>query len=88
MEKGKIIPPPKKKEKKDRYRFRKMQSDLDILGITTCIERISKKHFVFLVNGEAVKAFKSRQSINLRIEKLFKKHGNINPRRTNPKSLQ
>ena len=51
-----------------------MQAKLDEKGLTTCIHRISKKHFVFLINGEAVKAFKTRQTINKIIEKLFKEN--------------
>ena len=70
-------PPPKKK---DPQRFRKMQAMLDELGYTTCIDRVSKKHFVLTINGEAIKAFKRRQSCNKRIEKLLNETRNPNPR--------
>lgn len=69
-------------KKKDRNRFRKMQAQLDELGLTTCISRISKKHFVFTINGEAIKAFRSRQAINKRIEKIYK--NNVDTHRRNP----
>lgn len=65
------------KQKKDRNRFRKMAGKLDEIGIMTGISRVSKKHFVFYVNGEAVRSFRNRQSCNLRIEKLFEKNKQI-----------
>lgn len=55
-----------------------MAGELDEIGIMTGISRVSKKHFVFYVNGEAVRSFRNRQSCNLRIEKLFEKNKQIN----------
>ena len=59
-----------------------MQSELDKYGFITNINRVSNKHFVLLINGEAVKSFKKRQSANLRIQKLYEQTQNT--RRTNP----
>ena len=64
------FPPPLKR----RTRFRYMQGKLDELGMITNIHHIGKKHFELLLNGEVKKKYKTRQSCNRQIEKLYKEN--------------
>lgn len=61
--------PPKTKK---RYRF--MQGFLDKIGLMTSIDEVGKKHFIFYLNGEAKKTYRTRKSCNNQISKLFNKH--------------
>lgn len=55
-------------------KYRKLQGELDKIGIFTFIIRSGKRQFDFVVNGEIVKSFKKRSSANMRIVKLHKEH--------------
>ena len=61
---------------KRRTRFRYMQGKLDEIGLMTNIHHIGKKHFELLLNGEVKKTYKTRQSCNRQIEKLFNQNNN------------
>ena len=64
------IPPPLKR----RTRFRYMQGKLDEIGLMTNIHHVGKKNFEFLLNGEVKVKYKTRQSCNRQIEKLYKEN--------------
>lgn len=49
-----------------------MQGFLDRVGMLTSIDAVGKKHFIFYLNGEAKKHYKTRKSCNKQIENLFK----------------
>lgn len=49
-----------------------MQGHLDEAGLMTSIDEVGRKHFIFYLNGEAKKQYKTRKSCNKQIEKLFK----------------
>lgn len=51
--------------------FRKLQGELDKLGIATHIERIDKKKFNYIVNFEIIKTFRNRISAKRRIIKIY-----------------
>lgn len=51
-----------------------MQGFLDKVGMMTAIDEVGKKHFIFYLNGEAKKHYKTRKSCNKQIEKLYKNH--------------
>lgn len=57
-------------------KYRKLQSELDNEGILTAIVREGEKTYTFIINGEVIKCFKKRSSINRRLEKLHKLHIN------------
>ena len=57
---------------KKRYRF--MQGFLDKVGMMTAIDEVGKKHFIFYLNGEAKKTYRTRKSCNNQIFKLFNQH--------------
>lgn len=50
-----------------------MQGFLDKVGIMTSIDEVGKKHFIFYINGEAKKHYRTRRSCNRQIEIIFKK---------------
>ncbi len=59
-------------EKENRLtKYRKMAGQLDQIGLMTNIHHIGKKHYEFLVNGEVKKSYKTRQSCNRQINKLY-----------------
>jgi hypothetical protein len=51
-------------------KYRKLQNDLDNVGIPTSILKIDKKAYSFMVNFEIVAVLKKRDSINKRLIKL------------------
>ena len=51
-------------------KYRQLQGELDKIGYMTAIVRQEKKNFLFIINGEIIKSFKKRESINKRIKKL------------------
>ena len=53
-------------------KYRKMQNNLDKIGLHTNIIKIDNKAFAFIVNFETIKVFKKRDSINKRIIQLHK----------------
>lgn len=53
-----------------------MQGLLDKVGMMTAIDEVGKKHFIFYLNGEAKKIYRTRKSCNRQIEKLFNKNYN------------
>ena len=55
-------------------KYRTMMGFLDSVGFVISIDRVSKKQFTFLVNGTAERSYKTRNSCNRRLEKLYKKH--------------
>ena len=57
----------------NRIEFSKTQNELDQLGFTTNIERVSEKCFNYTVNFEIVKTFRNRISAKRRIINLHKK---------------
>lgn len=58
-------------------KYRKLQSDLDKVGIITSIIRLGKKQFDFYVNGTNAGGFKKRDSANKRIVKLHNQNYEI-----------
>ena len=52
-------------------KYRAMMSFLDGIGIIVCIDRVSKKQFTLLVNGEIKKSYKRRDSCNKQIVKMY-----------------
>lgn len=52
-------------------KYRKMMGLLDSIGFVISIDRVSKNQFTFLVNGTAEKSYKTRNSCNRQLEKLF-----------------
>jgi hypothetical protein len=48
-----------------------MMGLLDSHGLICYIDRVSKKQFSFVVNGEILKTYKKRDSCNRQIEKLY-----------------
>ncbi|MFB9099008.1 MULTISPECIES: hypothetical protein [Flavobacterium] len=55
-------------------KYRTIQSDLDKIGLMTAIVREGAKTYTFIINGQVIKCFKRRDSINRRLLKLHKKH--------------
>ena len=51
-------------------KYRKLQNDLDKVGIITVIIKTGKKQFDFNINSTIVATFKKRDSANKRIVKL------------------
>lgn len=51
-----------------------MQGFLDRVGMLTSIDAVGRKHFIFYLNGEAKKHYKTRKSCNKQIEKLYNEH--------------
>ncbi len=51
--------------------FRKMQNELDRIGIATSIQRVSEKRYELYINFELIKVRKQRRSI---INAIIKKH--------------
>ena len=52
-------------------KYRAMMSFLDEIGLMVCIDRVSKKQFTLLVNGEIKKSYKKRDSCNKQIIKMY-----------------
>lgn len=48
-----------------------MQGFLDQVGLMTSIVAFGDRNFIFYLNGEAKKHYKTRRSCNKQIEKLF-----------------
>lgn len=48
-----------------------MQGFLDKVGLMTAVDEVGKNHFIFYLNGEAKKHYKTRRSCNRQIEKLY-----------------
>lgn len=56
---------------KGNKKYRKMMGDLDNVGLLIIINRVSKKQYDFILNGEIIKSYKKRDSCN---QLLKKKH--------------
>jgi hypothetical protein len=51
-----------------------MFCQLDAIGLMCSIDRVSKKKYTFLVNGEAIKSYKKRHSANRQLIKIYKQN--------------
>ena len=59
--------------------FRVLQRKLDDFGFLTCINRIiTNKRYEVIINGEVIKAYKTRRSAKNFIIRKFKKVSNDN----------
>jgi hypothetical protein len=58
-------------------KYRKIQNDLDGIGLNTSVVRQGKKAYALVVNFEIVAVLKKRDSINKRILKLHKQKTQI-----------
>lgn len=54
--------------------YKTMQAQLDEVGLMVSIDRVSRKKFTFLLNGEAVKSYKRRASANKFLVKIYKQN--------------
>lgn len=52
-------------------KYRKMMAHLDGHGLMVTIDRVNRKQFSFIVNGELRKSYRKRESCNRQLEKLF-----------------
>lgn len=50
--------------------YRRLQHDLDQLGIATCIIRIGEKRYQWIINYEVIAERKTRQACNRHLIKL------------------
>jgi len=64
--------------KKPRNSYVAMMAHLDNCGLITAIVRINRRHFTFLVNGTAVKTYKTRNSCNRQLLKLHQQNSPSN----------
>lgn len=52
-------------------RYRELMTKLDERGVHTHIERVDKKFYNLILNGEIVKAAKTRRTLNKRLLNIY-----------------
>lgn len=52
-------------------RYRELMNKLDEHGVHTHIERVDKKYYNLILNGEIVKAAKTRRTLNKRLLNIY-----------------